>query len=118
MGAPVYLHLPNGSPLPPVGPAASIALLILESIVIDEWRIQVCEWLARGGCRYFVAWGQDCEEWQGTMGAAAGAPGGDAENLIITTAHMDETLAETMWFSVHKTHHPAVTLQTFLILHH
>ena len=51
------------------------------------------------------------------MGAAAGAPGGDAENLIITTAHMDETLAETMWFSVHKTHHPAVTLQTFLILH-
>jgi len=115
MGAPIYLHLPNGSSLPTLRPSASIALAILESIVIDEWRAQVCEWLARSGCRYFIAWGQDCEEWRGTMGEAA--LGGDAENLIITTAHTDEPLAEAMWFSVHKAYHPAVTLQTFMILH-
>jgi hypothetical protein len=119
VAAPLYFHLPHGSSLPAIGPAPFKALLIAESIVGDDWRGNVCEWLARNGCRYFLAWGQDCELWHDVMDETAVAffGGDDGENFIMTTWHEDEPLAEAMWFSVHHAEHPTVTFKGFVIVH-
>lgn len=112
MPAPLYVHLPNGGALPALGPAPFIALLIADSIVMEDWRAGICEQLAGRGCRYLVAWGQDCALWAHTMNTIAAG-----ENLVMTAAHEDEPLAEAMWFSVHETRHPVVTLEGLVIVH-
>ncbi|MCA0200988.1 MAG: hypothetical protein LCH56_09120 [Proteobacteria bacterium] len=111
MPAPLYVHLPSGGTLPALGPAPFIALVIADNVVMDDWRDDVCERLAGSGCRYLVAWGQDCVGWAHAMGKSAG------ENMIVTAAVEDEPLAEAMWFAVHETHHPAVTLEGLVIVH-
>jgi hypothetical protein len=111
MTAPLYVHLPGGGALPALGPAPFIALVIAESIVFDDWRARICKQLAHRGCRYLVAWGQDCADWARTMSAVAG------ENLIVTAALEDQPLAEAMWFSAHETHHPTMTLEGLVIVH-
>ncbi len=111
MPAPLYVHLPHGGTLPALGPAPFIALVIADNIVMDDWRGDVCERLAGRGCRYLVAWGQDCVGWARAMSKSAG------ENVIVTAAVEDEALAEAMWFSVHETHHPTVTLEGLVIVH-
>jgi hypothetical protein len=110
MAAPLYVHLPNGSALPALGPEPFKVLLIAESIVIDDWRAKICEGLAREGCRYLVAWGQDCAQWSAVMGNAG-------ENLVVTDAHVDEPLAEAMWSAVHDAQHPTLTLHALVIAH-
>jgi hypothetical protein len=114
MGAPLYLHLPHGSPLPALPPGPFKALLIAESIAMEEWREQTCESLARAGCRFFLAWGQDAREWRDAMNGAAAAAGGD---LLIATWHPDQPLSEAMWFSVHQSDHPELALKYIVILH-
>lgn len=113
MSAPLYLHLPHGSPLPALPSGPFKALLIAESIAIDEWRTHTCEALVRAGCRSFLAWGQDCREWRDAMNDAAGGCG----ELVIATFHPDQPVTEAMWFSVYKSDHPDVTLKYILIIH-
>ncbi|MGE3474533.1 MAG: hypothetical protein AB7H70_01870 [Rhodospirillaceae bacterium] len=110
MTAPLYIHLPNASMLPALGPEPFKVLLIAESIVLDEWRVKICEDLARSGCRYLVAWGQDCKEWSVAMGRTG-------ENLVVTGATVDEPLAEAMWLAVHEAEHPTLTLHALVIAH-
>lgn len=113
MGAPLYLHLPHGSPLPALPPGPFKALLIAESIAMDEWRNEICEALAKAGCRSFLAWGQDCKDWRDAMDVAAGGCG----ELIVTTFHPDQPLTEAMWFSVYQSDHPEETLKYIVIIH-
>ncbi|MGE3333948.1 MAG: hypothetical protein AB7I36_09905 [Rhodospirillaceae bacterium] len=113
MPAPLYVHLPNGSPVPRLGPEPFIVLLIAESIALDDWRAQVCGDLARSGCHSFIAWGQDCVQWCVEMQKTTASSGA----RIMIAAHEDEPLAEAMWASVHGADHPEVTLQALVIVH-
>ena len=113
MSAPLYLYLPHGSPLPALPSGPFKALLVAESIAMEEWRTQTCEALARAGCRYLVAWGQDCKEWRDAMDGAASGSG----DLVVSTFHSDQPLAEAMWFSVYRSDHPEIALKYIVILH-
>ncbi len=105
--------------MPELGPAPFIALLIADNVAFDAWRDSVCAHLARSGCRYFVAWGQDCGLWAHAMDVTAGSlfGRGGGDTLILTAAHEEAPLAEAMWASVHDTSHPAVALTGLVIVH-
>lgn len=118
MAAPLYVHLPNGSTLPALGPAPFKVLLLAESIVTDEWRTGTCEDLVRRGCRAFIVWGQDGRQWRDAMSQSAGGEDVVAQwEDVVAQWYDDIPLGEAMWSSVHAADHPTIMLQAFAILH-
>jgi hypothetical protein len=95
-------------------------VLVIEQAVSDEWRSLVCDWLVRDGCRYLMAWGRDCEIWHDDVDQANLAmfdfevPDRD---LVMTTWHSDESLAEVFWFAGNCASHPDVDLESTIIIH-
>ena len=116
-----YLHLPPGADLPDLRLPPFIAIVLVEDEVIDTWMWDASRWLVASGCRYMLAWGQECEAWHDAVDDA-NLEAFDYEEVpedrvVMTTWHEDDDMEEVFWFAKHRAAHPAVPLNTTLILH-
>ncbi len=117
-----YLHLKPGASLPALWLQRPFrTVLIADVTVAPEWQAEVSDWLVRSGCLYVMAWGQGSKAWDDAVDAAnldqfdyADIP---REHFVMTTWHADETLEEVLWFAKSAALHPAVPLQSTLLLH-
>jgi hypothetical protein len=96
-------------------------VLVAQTETARDWHSTLCEWLFISGCRYLVAWGDQCEEWHDTMDAVniAAFPGGEIpdDKFVMTTWHDAEPMREAFWFSRSLATHPHVKLGETLLLH-
>jgi hypothetical protein len=119
-----YLHLPPDADLPDLGARPPfLAIVLVEDEVAEMWLWDVARWLVASGARYVQAWGGDAEAWAEAVDDAAleavdyeDAPG---ERQVLTAAHdpADEDVDEVFWFARHRAAHPALSLDTVLIVH-
>jgi hypothetical protein len=117
-----YLHLPPSGGLPTLDLPPFLAILVVEEDDVDEmWQFALCRHLAASNCRYLLAWGRDCEAWREAVEdaflEAVDYEDVPAERALLTTAHEDEELEEAFWFARHRAVHPALPLDTHVILH-
>jgi|WetSurMetagenome_2_1015567.scaffolds.fasta_scaffold60069_3 hypothetical protein len=117
-----YVHLRPSEPPPSLDSTYPYrAVLVVEQAVSDEWRSLVCDMLVGTGCRYMLAWGRDCEIWHDSVDSANLARFDFQEfpddELVMTTWHSDETLAEVFWFAEHGALHPDVDIDKTVIVH-
>ena len=122
MEAPIYLHLKPGD-LPPElnGYSPFKAVLVLECEVDPEWQAQVSDWLVRSSCRYMMAWGRNCRDWDTSVDQANLAQfdyGEIPENeFVMTTWHDKDTVQEVFWYSDRCAFHPSLDLHRTYIMH-
>lgn len=116
-----YLHLPPDSDLPPLDGQPFAAIVVIEADVTELWRCDVSRWLVEGGCRYMLAWGKGCGDWDDSVDEAnEEAHAYDDipdEAFVVTTWHDDEELEEVFWFAKHRAAHPSLQLDRVLIVH-
>jgi hypothetical protein len=116
-----YVRVSAVETLPPIEKLRPFkAILVAEIDMSDSRRSEVCKWLVEAGCRYFMAWGRECERWHDFMDEVYLTswdfrPPDDA--LLITTWHADQALAEVFWFARYVAVHPATGLRNILIVH-
>ena len=111
MEAPRYLHLKPGVAPPRLeGVAPFKAVVVVDSEVTPEWQAQVSDWLVRSGCRWMMAWGRKCGDWDTSVDLANLAMFDYGEipddDFVVTTWHENESLQETFWFSEQCAMHP------------
>ncbi len=95
-------------------------MLVVENIVPETWRNDVCEWLAKSGCRSFLAWGQDSHQWQGAMNQTSSNIFGSGlakDERVMTNARENETLADAVAAALHTDADFGVELAGFSIVH-
>lgn len=117
-----YFHLQPDDALPTLAPSTPCKTIVLvESEVSQIWQWEVSRWLVASGCRYVLAWGKNCSEWEESVEEAnleqfnyEDIP---QEQLVIATSHEDEELDEVFWFAKHRAHHPAHDLREVLVVH-
>lgn len=120
-----YLHLRPHDDLAPLAAllpsSAFLAVLVVDEVCEEMWRWDLCRRLARSHCRYLLAWGEGCADWEESASdawlEAVDYEDVPPEQLLITTAHEDEELEEVFWFARHKARHPALQLGQAVILH-
>ena len=78
-------------------------VVLIERPVDDAFRMDVSRQLVATGCRYMMAWGQDCSLWDDSVDWAnlEQFDYGDipAESFVMTTWHENETLKEVFDFA-------------------
>lgn len=117
-----YLHLSPEDELPALEGLSSFkAVVMVEAEVPEMTRWDVSRWLVASGCRYALAWGEQCEAWRESIDDA-GLEAADYEDVpqdqqLLATAHEDEDLSEVFWFAKHRAAHPALELNETLIVH-
>jgi hypothetical protein len=122
METPRYLHLKPGEAPPRLeGVAPFKAVVVVESDVAPEWQAQVSDWLVRSGCRYMMAWGRKCGDWDTSVDEAnllmfnfGDIPEND---FVMTTWHEAESLEEVFWFSERWAVHPSLELEGTYVVH-
>ena len=96
-------------------------IVLVEDEVGQEARARICAQLVTTGCRYAMTWGNDCRAWQDAINLAnLQAFGFDDipdDQLIITTSHPDEALADVFWFAKYTAMHPCHALTHIQLLH-
>ena len=105
----------------PALPAAPFRLVLLSMATTTQAeRKRIAEWLAASACRYFMAWGEDCRAWQDALNLASlrrsefgKIPDAD---IVITTAHPDESLQDVFWFARYTAMHPCHPLPDAVLL--
>lgn len=116
-----YLHLAPGAAPAQLDGTPFKALVAVEAAVSPQWQSLVSDWLVRSGCLYMMAWGEDCSSWDDSVDLANIRACGLADipenQLVMTTWHADETLAEVLCYCKHTALHPAVDLDRVLLLH-
>jgi hypothetical protein len=117
-----YLHLRPHEDLPPLDAFPPfLAVLVVDEACDEMWRWEVCRLLARSNCRYLLAWGEGCVDWEESADdawlEAVDYEDVPPEQLLITTSHEDEELEEVFWFARHKARHPALQLGQAVIVH-
>lgn len=122
MEAPEYIHLRPGGGAPRLDDAPSFkAVVVIEADVTPEWQGQISDWLVRSGCRYMMAWGSKCIEWNDSVDEANLARfnfGEIPENhFVMTTSHDEEPLEDAFWFSQFCAMHPSLELAKTYIVH-
>jgi hypothetical protein len=121
METPEYLHLKPGHALPLLDGALFKAVIVIDAEVTPEWRAKTSEWLVRSGCRYMMAWGLRCSDWDDSVDLANLAMFDFGEvsddNFVMTTWHVKGALLEVFWFSEHAAFHPSLALERTLIIH-
>ena len=122
MEAPKYLHLKPGDNPPRLeGVAPFKAVVVIDSEVTPEWQAQVSDWLVRSGCRYMMAWGQKCSDWDSSVDEANLAMFDFGEisddDFVITTWHENESLQDVFWFSERSANHPSLEIEATYIIH-
>jgi hypothetical protein len=117
-----YLQLESGDDLPVLaGIDSFLAIVVVETEFHQPWQWEVCRWLVSSGCRAVLAWGQECRSWEEAVDDAV-QEAHDYEDIpeeqsVIITSHEEEDLADVFWYAKHRASHPAVDLNTTLILH-
>lgn len=122
MEAPHYLHLKPGDALSALASGAPFkAVVVVDCEVAPDWQGQVSDWLVRSGCRYMMAWGHKCGDWDNSVDEAlleifdyGEIP---EDDFIMTTWHENEPLQEAFWFCQHSAMHPSVELARTYIVH-
>jgi hypothetical protein len=122
MEAPKYLHLKPGEPPPPLeGVVPFKAVVVIDCEVTPEWQARISDWLVRSGCRYMMAWGQKCSDWDSSVDEANLAMFGFGEvpddDFVMTTWHENEPLHDVFWFSERSAKHPSLELEGTYIIH-
>ena len=117
-----YLHLPPDTDLPALAlPAPFRAIVLVEDDVTETWMWETARWLVASGCHYVLAWGRACEAWREAVDDAA-EEAVDYEDVpderrVLATAHEDDDMDEVFWFARHRAVHPALPLDTTVIVH-
>lgn len=97
--------------------AVVVAELALSPARMDE----ISEWLIASGCRYVMAWGENASAWDDAADMASMERNRyedpRPEELVITTWHPGESLAEVFEFSNESAKHPALSLDELVIVH-
>jgi hypothetical protein len=117
-----YIQLEPGGDLPLLADLSPFkAVVVIEQAVPQMRQWDVSRWLVESGCRYMMAWGDNCGSWDDSVDEAnleafnyEEIPEG---SFVMTTSHEDEPLEEVFWFSKHKAHHPAIEISNCVILH-
>lgn len=116
-----YVHLTPGATPPKLDSAPFKAVVVVECDVTPDWQMQTSDWLVRSGCRYMMAWGQKCSEWDDSVDLAnlAMFDFGDIpeDDFVMTTWHEREPLADTFWFAGKCATHPSLVLERTYIVH-
>lgn len=117
-----YIHLQPNSDLPDISDLAPFKVIVIADNSIDEmWIWDASRWLVESGCRYMMAWGNECDSWAESVAEATSEAFNyediPEESQVISTAHEDDPLDEVFWFSKNKAHHPAHKLNNTVILH-
>ena len=116
-----YLHLAPDDALPRLESGYFKAILVIDDNVTPEWQTAVSDWLVRSGCRYMMAWGHKCGEWDDSVDYASlrlfdygEVP---EDDFVMTTWHDKDSLMDTFWFSAHSAMHPSLNLEQTYIIH-
>lgn len=122
MCAAKYLHLAPGSALPRLECDSPFkAIVVIDAEVTDDWQNTVSNWLVQSGCRYMLAWGKKCCEWDTSVDLANLRAFGFGEipddEFVMTTWHAEEPLQEVFWFAGHAAEHPSLALECIYIIH-
>lgn len=117
-----YIRLQSDDDLPELNdPSPFKVMLILDEETSQPWQWEVARWLVRTNCRCVMAWGLECDSWAEAV-EDAHLEAFDFEEvpedqILVTTSHEDEELAEVFWYCRHRARHPAHELAHTLILH-
>jgi hypothetical protein len=113
--------LPGEAPPLLARPGPFKAIVVVEDDVTPEWQATVSDWLVRSGCRFMMAWGRRCSEWDDSVDLANQDCFGLGEipddEFVMTTWHDQETLEDTFWFAVHAAMHSTLRLDPTYIIH-
>ena len=116
-----YLHLLPDAALPEIDLPPFTAIVLVEDEVSETWQWDASRWLVASGCRYLLAWGRDCGDWNEAVGEAfleaSDYEDVPAEREVLTAAFEDEDMEEVFWFARHRAAHPGAALNATLILH-
>jgi hypothetical protein len=116
----LYLRLEPGCRLPKYdGPCPFRAIVVVEEPVTEEWRWEVCKWLVAADCRYMMAWGIEASAWDDDVDMAdLEAHDFQVEDeVVMTTWHDDETLADVFEFARNCAIAPGVGPDATLVVH-
>src|SRR5215213_4311350 len=116
----VYVRVAPEGDMPDVAASPARVVVIAESAVSPFWQARVSTWLARSGCLYMMAWGENCSSWDDSVDVANLEEFNFGEipddRFIMTTWHTDEPLREVFWFSKHNATHPTVEIDRTVLL--
>lgn len=116
-----YLLLNPEHALPRMDIRPFRAVLIAEKPASAGWRNEVAGWLVNSGCLYFIAWGENCEEWHDSVdwSVLENFDFGEIPNdqFVMTTWHANEPLSEVFWFAGNCASHPDVELDETVLVH-
>jgi hypothetical protein len=98
---PHYVRIVPGKLLPDITSLAPFkAVIVLDAEYSQEWQTEVSRWLVGSGCRYMMAWGPNCSDWDTSVDWAdieARDFKDDDSKFVLTTWHEDQTLEDTFW---------------------
>ena len=81
-----YLHLAPENDLPALeGLTAFKAIVMVEAEVPEMTRWDVSRWLVESGCRYALAWGDQCDAWRESIDDAS-LEATDYEDCLLYTS--------------------------------
>ena len=118
----VRLDLSTSLSLPSITSFAPFrAVVIIECDASSQQRDQISTWLVNSGCRYMMAWGNDCSSWDDAVDFAnleqfdfSDIP---QDQFVMTTWHENESIEQVLWFAKKCAFHSTVEIQNTLIIH-
>jgi hypothetical protein len=117
-----YIHLRPDGLLPDIQHMPPYkAVVLIEDAASPDWQDRLSHWLVSSGCRYMLAQGERCSEWEDAVDWAAIDKLGTGQmpeaEFVVTACHSDETVGEIFSFAKQMVYHPAHELNDMLILH-
>lgn len=117
-----YLQLRNNQHPPKLNIQPPFkCVVIIESVVSQEWQAKVSEWLVASGCLYMMAWGNGCSSWDDSVDYALieqfdfqEIP---PESFVMTTWHENASLSEVFEYCNNFACHHVIKLERTLLLH-
>jgi hypothetical protein len=117
----MYLNPVSGSALATYhGKTPYMCIVITSSPTSVKWRNTLSEWLISTGCRYMMAWGEDCGQLHDAVDDANCAKFNYTDipdqDFIMTTSHESEPLEEVFFFAKFCASQDGMPFEQLLIL--
>lgn len=97
------------------------AVVVAELKVSEEWQGKVSRWLVDTGCRFMMAWGENCSSWDDSVDVASLEKHGfgdiPEEDFVMTTWHDNETLEDVFFFAKMNAFYMDSPIGNLLFLH-